>query len=513
MKKIIITFFVVFFYYQCSFAIGVAIVEKTVFRVKLKDIDLILNKIPVINVQVSAYPFGGAEYFDSKDFAYEQVATNEGNVFTVSSPADVFYMYIYYEGGGVSTGLCYGVDNIYIIKAGSELTIELDNNSINFSGKGAIIPNIQSQIVKYGYKLKASDIKLINNKEYLKYFQKLDKSRDSALQLQLGVIESNKAILGDYYVKVLTANCYGYRYYSQLSGYNFFLREYEAFFKAFKKYYNEKIKVRIMPEFSNEVLDASPIFANYLVEELNILERIRHEEYGPMLPDSCIRNILQKINTNFNGALRDKLLTIFTLRTKKNENALPFFDGILQTVKTKRYHDLLVNKIKVKENNLPFRNFNLADETGKSYSLNSFKNKVVVLDFWFTGCENCAILNKAMKPIIKHFSNNPQIQFISVSIDKSKEQWLKSVQLGNYTHHDGINLYTNGEGANHDLIRHYNITGYPTVFVIKDGMMFSSLPPRPSGLVPSGQEFSANGVRLIEMLEKALAEMKLTEKK
>ncbi|ALL05758.1 hypothetical protein AQ505_09795 [Pedobacter sp. PACM 27299] len=504
MEKSMIIICLLFLSYQLGFSRSNKKYNETIINVKIIDKNLDKTKVPVIILQTSECAFGGVEFIKSMNSNYEQVAVKEGNVFSISSSSDVFYMRIYYAGQKVPGGSYYWIDNIYIIKSGSDLSIYLDNANVRFSGEASVIPNIQSQIIKYSYKTSESQRKLLNDKEYLPYFQELDKSLDSALQLQLGVIESNKTILGDYYVKLLTANCYGYRYYSQLRAYNFELMQNELYFKTFKKYYNEKIKVRIIPEFTNDLLDASPMFTNFLIEEFLIVDRIGHEEYGPMLPDSCIRNILKKINTNHSGILRDKLLTLFALHTNRNENALPFFDEILFNVKNKKYNNLLINKIDVKRNNIPFKDFNLENETGEIYTLSSFNKKVIVLDFWFTGCENCAVLNEAMKPIVKYFSSNPQIQFVSVSIDKSKKQWLKSVHLGNYTHSEGINLYTNGEGSNHDLINYYNITNYPTVFVIKDGAMYSSLPPRPSPNTKPGQELSENALRLIELLEKAM---------
>lgn len=504
MKRSTIIFSVLILFYYSAIARSGGKLHETIIKVKLIDENLNKAKVPMIKLQVSDYPFGGIEFFKSVDISYEQIALKEETVFNISSSSEVFYMYIYYEGQKIPGGLYYWIDNIYIIKAGSELTIELDNRNINFSGKGSTIPNIQSQIIKNSYELSESDLKLLNDNQYLQYFQKIDRSLDSALNLQLSVIESNKTILGDHYVKLLTANCYGYRYYSQLRGYDFELMQNEEYFKVFQKYYNDKMKIRILPKFTDEILDASPIFANYIIEELNVLERIGHDKYGPMLPDSCIKNILQKINSNYSGHFKDKLATLFAFRTEKNENALSFFDDILSSVKTERYNSILLKKIGVKRNNVPFKDFCLEDENGKFYTLDDFKNKVVLLDFWFTGCENCVILNEAMKPIIKYFSNNPHIQFVSISIDKNKKQWLKSIKLGDYTHDESINLYTNGEGSAYNLIRSYNITSYPTVFIIKDGLMFSSLPPRPSKAFQSGLDTSEDGLRLIKLLEKAI---------
>lgn len=504
MKKIILIICLVFSYYQPCFAEVLDGVKNTTIFVKIVDKDLNEKKIPRINLEISSYPFGGVEYSMGKDLTFQQEAVKEGNTFDIASASDILYMYISYDGKRIPGGLFYRIDNIYILKAGSKLTVLLDKHDIKFSGEGATIPNVQSQIIKHSYRTSESDLKLLNDKEYFHYFQKLDKSRDSALQLQLKVIEENKSVLGERYVKLLTANCYGYRYYSQLRGYNFHLIQDKMFFKAFKAYYNEKIKKLILPEFTNNISDASPMFANYLIEELNVVERIGHEEYGPMLPDTCIKNILQKINTTYNGILKDKLLTLFALRIRGNENAEPFFAEILSNVNSKKYNDLLISKIKVRQNGIPFKDFSLEDERGMRYTLDSFKNKIIVLDFWFTGCENCVILNEAMKPIMKYFSNNNQIRFVSVSIDKSKNQWRKSLERGDYTHHESLNLYTNGKGAEHSLINYYNVTSYPTVFIIKDGLMYSSLPPTPSLTTTTGQEFSISGARFIQLLEKAM---------
>lgn len=491
-----------------SYKVGIAKnsknIKETVLNVKLIDKNLDKKTVPIIKVQISSYPFGGVEFLKSIDSIYEQVAVKDGNVFNVFSSRDILYMYVYYEGQRVPGGLYYWIDNIYIIKAGSKLTIELDNNDVKFYGEGSVVPNIQSQIIKHGYETSSSNRKLLNDKKYLEYFKKTDNNLDSTLQLQLSIISKNKNILGDYYTQLLIANCYGYRYFSQLRAYDFELMQNEVYFNEFKKYFNENMNRRYFPKFGNDVLNASPIFANYLIEEFNILERISHEKYGPMLPDSCIRKVLQKIKTESNGVFRDKLLTLFAIRVNKNENATIFFSEILNTIKNENYKDLLVNKIKLKRNNLPFRDFKLQNESGEIYTLESFKNKVVVLDFWFSGCENCIVLNELMKPIVRHFSNNPNIKFVSISIDKSKLQWLRSVETGNYTNHFGIHLYTNGEGSVHDLIKFYNITNYPTVFVIKDGIMISSLPPRPSRMIEPGQKFSKEGSRLIELLEKAI---------
>lgn len=499
MKKKIFAFLILFLSAQMCLAENVS---NTTIRVKIVDKDFVTNEGPKIRIYTSSYPFSGLEFSKSKDTSYEQEAVKQGNIFIIRSPSDVFYMHISYLGKSLS--IYYGIENIYTIKAGSNLNIELDKKDIKISGEGSRLPNIQNQIIRHRYQTSNSLLELLESKDYQSYLKQFDKSLDSALELQFIVIEKNKERLSDDEVKLLTANCYGYRYFNQLRGYDYLLVQNEAFFDALKKYFSNKSNIPKSPNFTSDVLEKSPIFANYLIEKMNILERIEHEQYLPRLSEFHIRNILKKINHDYSGIFRGKLLTLFVLHTENNRNAVPFLNEILNSVKSNKYNTLLVGRIKRKQVNVPFKNFELQDENGKIHTLMDFKNKVVVLDFWFTGCENCGILNQAMKPIMRYFSENDRIKFVSVSIDQNKDQWLKSIQTGNYTHPENVNLFTNGEGANHELTKYYNITAYPTVFIIKDGLMFSSLPPRPSLNIQSSQNFSPSEEKLVELLEKAL---------
>ncbi|WP_295664708.1 TlpA disulfide reductase family protein [uncultured Mucilaginibacter sp.] len=110
-------------------------------------------------------------------------------------------------------------------------------------------------------------------------------------------------------------------------------------------------------------------------------------------------------------------------------------------------------------------NFSLVDENGRKIELNDFKGKVIVLDFWYTGCGNCARLAPDMIRLEKEFRGSPVV-FIGIGIDKQKKLWLKSVKSGVYTNPGIKNLYTDGNGAKDPVLLHYNVTGYPTLILI-----------------------------------------------
>ncbi|WP_457832910.1 TlpA family protein disulfide reductase, partial [Staphylococcus aureus] len=82
-----------------------------------------------------------------------------------------------------------------------------------------------------------------------------------------------------------------------------------------------------------------------------------------------------------------------------------------------------------------------------------------------------------LKIVKDSLHNNKDIVFMSINTDEDKNKWLQSVETEKYTHKGFINLYTNGEGPDHPLITHYNITAYPRVFVIgKNNIVFSLKP-------------------------------------
>lgn len=103
------------------------------------------------------------------------------------------------------------------------------------------------------------------------------------------------------------------------------------------------------------------------------------------------------------------------------------------------------------------------------------------MDFWFTGCHACrGLYEYLLKPVIEKYKKAEDVVFISVGVDKSKDLWLTSVKEETYSSRDEINLYTEGLGRYHDILKHYFILGFPTVVMIsKDGQIITTSPPRP----------------------------------
>ena len=128
--------------------------------------------------------------------------------------------------------------------------------------------------------------------------------------------------------------------------------------------------------------------------------------------------------------------------------------------------------------------FTLQDTKGKPVTLSSFRGKTVVLDFWFTGCTGCVQVGKGLKAVKDNFENDSSVVFISISTDKERKIWLEGLQSGLYTDDRAINIYTMGQGHEHEIMKFYHINAYPRLMIIdSQGKLFAFNAERPGNAI------------------------------
>ena len=82
-------------------------------------------------------------------------------------------------------------------------------------------------------------------------------------------------------------------------------------------------------------------------------------------------------------------------------------------------------------------NFNFTNQNGETFSHNQLKNKITVLDFFFTNCPGpCPIMTYNMKSLYNDFSSSDDVQFVSITVDPENDN-VKV--LKNYADINGIN--------------------------------------------------------------------------
>jgi peroxiredoxin len=63
--------------------------------------------------------------------------------------------------------------------------------------------------------------------------------------------------------------------------------------------------------------------------------------------------------------------------------------------------------------------FSLADKTGKTISLSSYRGKWVLVHFWATWCSTCTQEMPVFNKMVTHFKDNPNLVILGLSLDDS----------------------------------------------------------------------------------------------
>ncbi|MFX0117399.1 MAG: TlpA family protein disulfide reductase, partial [Candidatus Hodarchaeota archaeon] len=106
--------------------------------------------------------------------------------------------------------------------------------------------------------------------------------------------------------------------------------------------------------------------------------------------------------------------------------------------------------------NKPSPNWKADDFNGQRHSLDDYRGKVMLLDFWYRACPWCIRAMPLIKQVAEHFKERPVV-VLGVNTDKNREDALFVIQKTNPN-------YTNLSGR--DLTKKYGVTNYPTFIII-----------------------------------------------
>jgi cytochrome oxidase Cu insertion factor (SCO1/SenC/PrrC family) len=296
---------------------------------------------------------------------------------------------------------------------------------------------------------------------------------ESEIRNQLDYLQKNRNLLGDKMVDLLSANvCYGSQRWAKYVCIKNYLRDSipikdTVAINSFREHYFLMSGKDEYP-INEDVLYHSNYYAYSEVYKFAVDDFVA---YGSI----DYNRIFTRIIDTYKGVLRDKLITAFISQYGSRNDK--FNDTMTKAFKivTDPYCLEILNKLKSRMNgNLAF-NFHLQNKDGDTVSLSNFKGKLVFVDFWYTGCGNCAGYFKTqVSKAEAYFKDDKNIVFITISIDKDRGEWTKSVESGVYTSGDAINLFTNGMGSRHPVIQHFGVISYPNPLLVgRDGKVIT----------------------------------------
>jgi peroxiredoxin len=108
----------------------------------------------------------------------------------------------------------------------------------------------------------------------------------------------------------------------------------------------------------------------------------------------------------------------------------------------------------------------VADTTGKTITLSSFKGKIVLIDFWASWCRPCRMENPN---VVKAYDKYKDAGFtvFSVSLDDNKANWARAIKADNLKWSSHVSELKGWQSAAAKL---YGVTGIPATFLLdRDG--------------------------------------------
>jgi thiol-disulfide isomerase/thioredoxin len=296
---------------------------------------------------------------------------------------------------------------------------------------------------------------------------------DFCLTSSLQILDTYKKLMSGSAYEVLKADFIGKYYTDKINALTTAWQNYWIIKKdstILKKInYLYKTKSFLPPIVSEPASSVSRQYPGLIMSWTILSQRVNGKE----------ENLYYVLKNTYSGELRDRLLTILILQRNIRQDqadAEKILVDALSTVKTEFCENQLLEVFNMSSRGKPAYNFVLEDTSGQIVKLQDFKKKVVFIDFWFTGCGACkTYYTKVLSKVEKEYEGNPNIVFVSISIDNDKKRWIKSIQEGKNTSIKFINLYTGGAGPDHPVISNYKVMAYPRPLLIgKDGNLYSA---------------------------------------
>lgn len=123
---------------------------------------------------------------------------------------------------------------------------------------------------------------------------------------------------------------------------------------------------------------------------------------------------------------------------------------------------------------------------GDSLTLQSFKGKVILLDFWASWCGPCRVANRQLVKLYNKYKSQG-FEIFSVSLDQDKKSWQKAIEKDKITWIQVIDP----RGWEAETANRWNIFQLPTSYLINKSGDVVAVDPEGKELEKSIKELLA----------------------
>lgn len=120
----------------------------------------------------------------------------------------------------------------------------------------------------------------------------------------------------------------------------------------------------------------------------------------------------------------------------------------------------------------------LKDPSGKTISLDSFKGKWVLVDFWASWCGPCRASNRVVRKIYPKWKKKG-IEVLGVSLDEDRSRWIKAIKKDRIAWPQ-VNTPAQWDS---ELILQWKVERIPTTYLIDPNGVIRATDPDPGNIL------------------------------
>ncbi len=425
---------------------------------------------------------------DETMFSKNFEAAIKNNQFKITVPAnsDLFYAtFSLTDTAGKTKILSVGNESeAYLLQKGDSINIRINGSFMVFSGSGAEKLSCQFNLYSLmnlpnGANDRYCD--LISNGDYSQAYSSKLRMIKIQLAMKRAVLNSYQNSLPASVINRFYADHLGMLYHDTF--YSLYTGDKKDLYKI--KYLND-LNISLGSADTSLAALSSIYYSQCLLwKELTFL---RFQGNTNNFNRFSFKQLYDNICNKYQGGLRDKILLQAFVDMKgmhmpgmnKTDDVFNYVDDALSIMgnnESKRMLQEWREKVAIGKNAYEF---NLEGENGQRYSLDDFKGKIIVADFWFNGCMGCTQMPGALKTVYEKYKDDNRVAWLSICVDKDAKWWQYGMKSGLYTMAGEINLFTDGMGSTHPMLAHYGYSTFPQLLVIDGvGHTADAYPPDP----------------------------------